>query len=172
VATRSEADEHTREWPPRSLADRLTFLLKHAMLGVIAVAEPALDPFGIDGREFGVLLFFADEGSVSQQEAAQRLAIDRTTMVALIDGLEGKGLVERRPDPGDRRRNSVTLTGPGRRVLAGATRSVEDAERRFLAPLAAGDAERLTRMLQALVTAGAAGAGSAAGAGHVAPGHE
>lgn len=59
----------------------------------------------------------------------------RTTMVALLDGLEAKGLVKRHPHPGDRRRNLVELTTSGRRALRKATEASDGAERRFLAPL-------------------------------------
>lgn len=149
----TEIDERQSAWPPRSLAERLAFLLKHAQMRVVALAEPALDPLGLDGREFGLLVFFADEGSLSQQEAAQRLGIDRTTMVALIDGLEGKGLVERRPHREDRRKNTVGLTEAGRDLLTSAKRSIEDAEQRFLAPLSAADAKRFVHLLQVLVSA-------------------
>jgi DNA-binding MarR family transcriptional regulator len=148
-----DVDGGQAAWPPRSLAERLAFLLKHAQMRVVALAEPALEPLGIDGREFGLLVFFAGEAPMSQQEAAQRLGIDRTTMVALIDGLEGQGLVGRRPHPDDRRKNTVGLTKAGRDRLAKAKRSIESAEQTFLAPLSATDAKQFVYLLQTLVAA-------------------
>jgi DNA-binding MarR family transcriptional regulator len=47
------------------------------------------------------------------------MGVDRTTMVTLIDDLETKGLVERRPDSKDRRKNVVVLTDAGRTTLGG-----------------------------------------------------
>jgi DNA-binding MarR family transcriptional regulator len=94
----------------------------------------------------------ADGESLSQHQAAQRLAIDRTTMVTLLDGLEAKGLVERHPHPSDRRRNVVELTPDGRRVLDKATRATREAERRFLARLGDVEGERLREALRALIT--------------------
>ena len=143
------------EWPPAPLADRLGFLLKHAQLELSGFSEPALRPLGIIGRELAVLSVLADGGSLSQHQAARRLAIDRTTMVALLDGLQDKGLVERHPHPGDRRRNVVELTAAGHRVLDEAMRATRDAERRFLAPLGDAGAERFRDALRSLIAAGA-----------------
>jgi DNA-binding MarR family transcriptional regulator len=86
------------------------YLLKHAQLRMAELNAAALAPFGITGRELAVLLAIDSQAPLSQQEAAGRLGVDRTTMVALIDELEGKQLVQRRQDPADRRRNVVALT--------------------------------------------------------------
>jgi DNA-binding MarR family transcriptional regulator len=115
--------------------------------------RPALAPHGIDGRELAVLNALADQDPLSQQETARRLGIDRTTMVALVDALENKGLVERRPHPEDRRKNVVELTGTGHDTRRRATRASQDAERRFLAALDEDDAKRLKEALRALITA-------------------
>ncbi len=150
-AVEPEDGERPEEWPPAPLADRLGFLLKHAQIELAALSEPALRPFGISGRELAVLSVLADGGSLSQHQAARRLAIDRTTMVALLDGLEAKGLVERRPHPGDRRRNVVEPTAEGRRVMDEALRATRDAERRLLAPLGDAEAKRFKEALRALI---------------------
>jgi hypothetical protein len=65
----------------------------------------ALAPFGIDPREPGILLVIASHEPGSQQQAAQRLGIDRTSMVARIDALEDKDLVTRQPHAKDRARS-------------------------------------------------------------------
>jgi DNA-binding MarR family transcriptional regulator len=136
--------------------DRLYPLLKHAQLRLADLIGPALAPHGIDGRELAVLNALEDRDPLSQQEAARRLGIDRTTMVALVDGLEAKGLVERHPHPADRRKNMVELTAAGRDTRRLATKASEDAERQFLAPLDEGDARRLKETLHALVAAATA----------------
>jgi DNA-binding MarR family transcriptional regulator len=81
--------------------------------------------------------------------------VDRTTMVALIDGLERGGLVERSPHPEDRRKNVVALTAAGRETMAAAAGAADDAERRFLAPLGEAGAQQFTGALRILLGADA-----------------
>jgi DNA-binding MarR family transcriptional regulator len=128
------------------------YLLKHAQLQMAELTAKALTPLGIDGRELGVLLVLAGHESASQQQAAQRLGIDRTTMVALLDTLEAKGLVSRHPHADDRRRNVVDLTDAGQDTLRRATKASDDAEREFLAPLSPQAAQQLRDSLQMIVT--------------------
>jgi DNA-binding MarR family transcriptional regulator len=135
---------------PNPLTDRMGYLLKHARQALMQLTGPALEPYGIDGRALAVLTVLADAGR-SQQEAAAHLGVDRTTMVALVDGLEAKGLVARTPDTLDRRKNVVTLTDTGRDVFERASEASRDAERRFLAPLTEIEAELFTAYLQAVV---------------------
>ncbi|MEZ0092953.1 MarR family winged helix-turn-helix transcriptional regulator [Streptacidiphilus sp. EB129] len=135
------------------LSSRLGYLLKHVQLRLAEASAPALAPFGIDGRELAVLVVLAAEYPLSQLEAAGRLSVDRTTMVALVDALEEKGLVERRRSPQDRRRNTVQLTPAGEDCLRDAEHARTEMERQFLAPLSPSDASQLVRALQTLVTA-------------------
>jgi DNA-binding MarR family transcriptional regulator len=141
--------------PP--VRDRFGYLLKHARERLTTLTEDALRPFDLNGRELAVLTVLADGEPPSQLEAAQRLSIDRTSMVALIDVLEAQGLVERNPDPDDRRRNIVALTAVGRRILSDASRASDEAERAFLAPLAEADGDRLRVLLQAVLSVKAPG---------------
>jgi DNA-binding MarR family transcriptional regulator len=131
--------------------ERLYPLLKHAQLRLAELVGPALAPYGIDGRELAVLNALAGQDPLSQQQIARGLGIDRTTMVALVDALEEKGLVERRPHPGDRRKKVVELTARGQDTRRRATQASEDAERRFLAALDDDDAKRLKEALRALI---------------------
>jgi DNA-binding MarR family transcriptional regulator len=110
-----------------------------------------MHPHGITGRECAVLLAIDDQEPQSQQEVARRLGLDRTTMVALIDDLEAKTLVNRSPAPDDRRKNVVALTGHGRETLTAALAATAEAENNFLAPLSPADAETFRRLLAAVV---------------------
>jgi MarR family transcriptional regulator, transcriptional regulator for hemolysin len=57
-------------------------------------------------------------GGASQRELAQRMRIEPPTLVRHLDKLAGEGLVERRPDPDDRRVLRVVVTAKGRKRLA------------------------------------------------------
>lgn len=134
------------------LRRRLTYLLKYALLTLDELHEVHLSPLGINARELAVLLLLDDHEPESQQQAAQRLGVDRTTMVGLLDGLERKALVARRPDATDRRRNVVELTDLGRKVLDDATRASDKAEQQLLAALGKADAARLRELLRRIAT--------------------
>ena len=134
--------------PVPALAGRLGYLLKHAQLRMAELNAAALAPFGITGRELAVLLAIDSQAPLSQQEAARQLGVDRTTMVALIDELEGKQFVQRRQDPADRRKNVVALTPAGRDILRKAGKASDEAERRFLAPLTGDQAAEVREALR------------------------
>ena len=135
---------------PAFFADRLGYLLKHANLRFTELSDAALAPLGITGRQSALLTAIDDPDGLSQQEVADRVGVDRTSMVALIDELAAKDLVARRPHPADRRKNVVELTPNGRTTLRKARVRTEEVERAFLAPLSATDGKRLRVLLQAV----------------------
>ena len=138
-----------RDLGPR-LSERLTYLLKRALADLEGLHAEHLAPVGVSGRELGVLLLLDGRGPQSQQEAAGRLGVDRTTMVGLLDGLETKGLVARRADADDRRRNVLELTGDGRTALVRALRASDEAERQLLAELDGAESAQLRALLARL----------------------
>jgi DNA-binding MarR family transcriptional regulator len=140
----------TRSGPDPLLTRRLGYLLKHAHMRLDALSTEALAPFGIDARELGILLVIAGHEPGSQQQAAERLGIDRTSMVARLDALETKGLVSRRPHADDRRRNVVELTDAGRETVERANEAAERLEAALLAPLTPEEGDRLRAALQRL----------------------
>lgn len=135
------------------LRARLSYLLKRAFLTLEDLHAEHLAPTGINARELAVLLLLDGREPESQQQAAERLGVDRTTMVALLDGLESKQLVARRADAADRRRNVIVLTSAGQRTLESATAGSDEAERQLLSGLSAAQARTL-RTLLSRITAG------------------
>lgn len=129
----------------------LGYLLKHVQLRFTELSTAALAPSGINGREAAVLRAVDQAYPAAQGEIARQMGVDRTTMVALIDDLEERGLVQRRQDPDDRRRNVVELTSAGRRVYRQAATAAEEAEREFLRPLTAEESARFKQTLRALL---------------------
>ncbi|GIM95712.1 MarR family winged helix-turn-helix transcriptional regulator [Paractinoplanes toevensis] len=130
------------------LHDRLGYLLKHVQLSLTEQTGAVLAPLDVTGRELAVLTVLGGPEALAQQQAAAKLGVDRTTMVDLVDALQGKQLVERRPDPADRRRNLVHLTERGRQVLVEGSRVHARAEREFLAALDEDEIRQLKSLLQ------------------------
>jgi DNA-binding MarR family transcriptional regulator len=151
VSNDARGDRAAGPGPAPELIERLGYLLKHAQLMLAEHTADALRPYGLSGRELAVLLVLSGQEPASQQQAAGRLGIDRTTMVAFVDALENRGLVERHPDANDRRRNVVVLTKAGRDTLRDATRASDEAERRFLAPLGESAAQQLKGSLRKVI---------------------
>jgi DNA-binding MarR family transcriptional regulator len=147
-------DPDRREPEPAARAVHLGYLLKHVQLRFSELSAAALAPFGINGREAAVLRAIDNPRPLSQGEIARNMSVDRTTMVALIDDLQDKGLVQRRQDPDDRRKNVVELTDRGRDIVRGAAAAGAQAERAFLSPLSAGEAEQFRKTLRALLDEG------------------
>ncbi|MEV4053429.1 MarR family transcriptional regulator [Amycolatopsis sp. NPDC049688] len=136
---------------PPAVTSRLGYLLKHAQLRLAELAEPLYAPLGVTGRQLALLALFGAGPAQSQQDGAARLGVDRTTMVALVDELEAKGLVRREVAPGDRRKRLVTLTPEGERVRAAGEEATRQAEALLLEPLPAEDGERLRAALHRVV---------------------
>jgi DNA-binding MarR family transcriptional regulator len=98
---------------PDGLGRDLGWLLGQVQHGYLAAAFAAIGdlPGGMKGL---YVLGAAAEGDAhSQIELARRFGIDRTVMVRIVDELERSGLVERRPDPADRRARIITATERG-----------------------------------------------------------
>lgn len=132
------------------LTSRLGYLLKHAQLNFSQSGARALESLGINGRQLAVLIVLDAAEPLSQLDAAKELGVDRTTMVALVDELEDKGLVERRRSPDDRRKNIVELTAHGKKTLAEGERRHQETEKAFLADLTPVESELFVRILKKL----------------------
>ena len=103
-------------------------------------------------RGYQVLLGSHQLGPKSQLALAQYLGLDRTVMTYLLDDLEAAGLVQRTPDPADRRVRRIALTGEGDDALAEARRRLRDREAALLAPLPPGQRDSLRMLLHRLAT--------------------
>lgn len=144
---RNSTPARVGEPPPNALASRLGFLLKHAQLRYQSVQAPALAPLNLDGRLLAVLTLVGAEGPALQARLAERLQVDRTTMVALVDRLEQAGLLERHRDPTDRRGYHVNITTTGTTALKQALDAVETVERDFLGALSKAEQHQFRALL-------------------------
>ncbi|HTL26441.1 MAG TPA: MarR family winged helix-turn-helix transcriptional regulator [Burkholderiales bacterium] len=116
-------------------------LAQQAVFRDFAASVPGLSP----GRVGMLLLIDANPG-VTQSRLAHAVSRDRSTMVGVLDQLEGKGLIERRRGA-DRRTNGVWLTRTGRAALSRARRAIAIHERRVAARLSPAERAQLLALL-------------------------
>jgi DNA-binding MarR family transcriptional regulator len=109
-----------------------------------------LEPHGFHPREFGLITVIASRPGLTQHELASVARVDPSSMVALLDALEGRGLAERRVDPNDRRRRAVHLTAKGREQMRVLQQEAAKAAETFLAPLDDEERATLNRLLRKL----------------------
>jgi DNA-binding MarR family transcriptional regulator len=105
---------------------------------------------GLHPRHFALMNVIASQPGSAQQELVASTRIDPSSMVAVIDELEGLGLVERRPHPEDRRKRAVHLTPEGTKKLAVAGRAAGRLQGEFFAPLTDAEREQLHGLLRKL----------------------
>jgi DNA-binding MarR family transcriptional regulator len=117
------------------LAHDLGWGLGTVFRAYVAAAHAAVADLPGGPRGYQVLSAAAHGAVGSQLSLAQHLGVDRTVMTYLLDDLEAAGLIERRPDPADRRARHVVITKQGSELLATLDERLRAAEAHLLAPL-------------------------------------
>ena len=106
-----------------------------------------LEPVGLEPREFALLRTVAAAEGVTQQAIAERMGVAPSRMVAFVDSLEGRGLLERRQNLNDRRARALFLTAAGRELLGRAFAVAVAHEQRLTADLSADERGQLLELL-------------------------
>ena len=111
-----------------------------AALGILlrsysGMVGPRLVDFPHGARGYETLCEVLQGSPPSQAALAAKLGIDRTMMTYLIDDLVEAGLVERRPNPADRRQRRIVATAAGRAAVASLCGRVAEAQDAVLAAL-------------------------------------
>ena len=133
--------------PPQELLQSSAFLLKRLGMMLKERSLDALEPTGLTPQHHAVLSLLDEGMRESQGEIADTLGYDPSHLVGLLDELEAKGYAERRRDPGDRRRQLVSLTPAGKDALARLRAIAKKVEKNFLAPLDAEERQTLHTLL-------------------------
>ncbi len=95
-----------------------------------------------------VLSAVRDLGPVAQADLGRGIGLDPKDLVGILDDLQSADLVVREPDPKDRRKNAVSLTARGARLLKRCEKAARAANDELLAPLSAAEREQFTDMLR------------------------
>jgi len=95
----------------------------------------------------GILRLLRIAAGISQQELSERLRIHPSRLVAILDNLERRQLVERKPNPEDRRLYSLHLTKDGGEILERIGKVAREHQDVLLSALSGDDRKRLTELL-------------------------
>ena len=142
---------HTASTPTAVPGD-LGWNLAMVLRGYQQRFETAVDGLPGGVRGYQVLSTVIHRDLPSQQAIGAHLAIDRTVLTYLLDGMVEAGLVARIPDPADRRARKIVATDAGTQELARYESRVATAEAGVLAGLPGDDAESLAALLCTLAT--------------------
>jgi DNA-binding MarR family transcriptional regulator len=126
----------------------LGFHLRMAHVAVYRDFAATMSELGLTQKQLAVMELVDRNPGVSQIDLAQTLGTDRATMMALVDRLELRGIVVRRPSEVDRRRQELRLTASGAALLAAAYARVGEHEKRFLARFSGAELEALLGALK------------------------
>jgi DNA-binding MarR family transcriptional regulator len=115
------------------LQDLLGFQLRMAHIAMHRDFAATMSETGLTQKQFATMILIRANPGVSQAEIATLLGTDRATMMALVDRLDERELLERRRSSSDRRRQELHLTATGNTFLVKCDRLLAEHEARFTA---------------------------------------
>ena len=132
------------------LYSRPGFLLRRAHQISAAVFEDECRGVGLTAAQFGVLSVLRARPGMDQSSLARALGFDKVTVLRVLRGLEGRGLIERAPSPTSRRNLAISLSVAGLDLLKQAQEPAELAYGRLMGPLNTEQRAQLVQLLQLL----------------------
>jgi DNA-binding MarR family transcriptional regulator len=136
--------------PTHRLADRVLWALGRAGQQSQRLVRQHMTEAGVRTQHYHVLASLADDGEAVQATLADRIVLDRSDLVTLLDELEALDYVVRRTDPADRRRKIVAITATGEKQLVAMDQLIYAAEAELLEPLSASERKTLLELLDRL----------------------
>jgi DNA-binding MarR family transcriptional regulator len=117
---------------------------------LMATELPVLEENGLSMWGYSVLVALDRSAIRTQAALADAIGADKTRIISILDELQAKGLIERMPDPEDRRARLLAITKDGRRVKEATQAAIQRGEERWLGTLSASDRATFLRVLQEL----------------------
>ena len=132
---------------PARLKGMPTWLLNQAAVQANRLVSDGLGAADARRYHYSMLAALDEFGPASQATLGRRCGIDRSDMVAMVDELADRDLVERAQDPADRRRNTITITPAGIRQLQRLDELLTQIQDDVLAPLSTAERAQLVQLL-------------------------
>jgi DNA-binding MarR family transcriptional regulator len=130
----------------------LAAMLLPVTRALIDAEAPVLRVNGVSMWAYTVLTLLATGPMRTQAALARAAGADKTRIIPVLDELQERGLIERRPDPADRRVRLLAITTAGRRVFNRTRAGIRAGEERVLAVLPASDRRAFLRSVRTLST--------------------
>ena len=142
---------------PSRLTSKPTWLISQASIHAHRLLTDALAGVGSRGYHYRLLAALAEFGAASQASLGRRTEMDRSDVVAALNELAGRGLVNRTTDPHDSRRNIVTITPTGKAELKRLDDILTAVQDELLKPLSPRERRTLVALLTRVVAHNSAG---------------
>jgi DNA-binding MarR family transcriptional regulator len=141
----------TPETMPARIRELPTWLISRAYAQAHRLLGEGFAAAGVRGYHYRLLAALEETGPASQADLGRRTSIDRSDVVAALNELAERALIERSPDPHDRRRNIITITRAGTTTLRELDDVLAGVQEKLLAPLSAADRRQLVTLLLRLL---------------------
>jgi DNA-binding MarR family transcriptional regulator len=142
-----DALRHSHADTPERVRRQLSRLVGMTAGQLRRAAGAALGEVGAHKDHFVVLASLVEFGPASQSRLSDRTRVYRSDLVAVLNDLEAAGHIQRAPDPEDKRRNVITVTGKGRRRLDELDEVLAGVNEHVMAPLDETERDTLFRLL-------------------------
>ncbi|MCM0021674.1 MAG: MarR family transcriptional regulator [Tagaea sp.] len=136
--------------PDYRLDAQIGHLLRRAHQRHTSLFEKGLGDLDVTPTQFAALVKIGDRGEVSQNLLGRLTAMDPATIQGVIQRLMARGLIERRPDPSDRRATLLRLTESGAALAREAVSRAKTVTEATLDPLPLAERETLLALLKKL----------------------
>jgi MarR family transcriptional regulator, lower aerobic nicotinate degradation pathway regulator len=137
---------------PDRVKDRPTWLLSRAFARSSALLAAGFEAHGggLRGYHYRLLAALEQWGPESQADLSRDTGIDRSDVTAALNELESRRYVERKVDPGHKRRNIVTLTPQGADALSRLDTVLDEIQEAVVAPLTTAQRRQFISLLSRL----------------------
>lgn len=141
----------SRQTEDYRLEDQVGHVLRRAHQRHTAIFQDGMDELQLTPTQFAALAKISDVGGVSQNQLGRLTAMDPATIQGVIQRLEARKLIERQPDPKDRRCTLLNLTLEGRALLTDAVTRARRITGATLAPLSPAERQSFLALLRKLI---------------------
>lgn len=132
------------------LEDQVGHLLRRAHQRATQIFLETFEDAGLTPTQWAALARLGEEGAASQNHLGRLTAMDPATVQGVVQRLEKRGLIDREPDPDDRRRNRLKLSAAGAELVANHTADGARVTATTLEPLTVEEAESFLALLRKL----------------------
>lgn len=153
-----ETEVSGREIALGPLSERLGYVMRRAQIAIFEDFIAACAEHDIRPGQYSVLTLIEHNPGSSQTQIAEAVGIKKTNFVALIDRLEKRDLIERKPTPNDRRSHSLHLTDAGKALMRKLHRTAALHEQRLIERIGAEMHTQMFAPLQAIAAMSASAA--------------